>query len=159
MEKSTRPHKVGLNALTAPPFRPASSNQRLLAAEVRPEALRALLRLHPILVVKGDDNCWTVVGGFRTYRLARAVLHKEERERVPVVEVDAATAEFLGQVDQLLTPVLSDDLPADRRECWAQASNFVGRRLLRAAGSAEAASHFQAPPARTEVRHPLDIPE
>lgn len=152
MERSPRPQRVGFDALSAPDYPPASSNQRLLAAEVRPEAVRALLRLHPIWVVKSDRGSWSVVAGLRSYRLARAVLSKNERERIPVIEVDSATGEFLGQVDQFLTPVLAEDVPADRREQWTRVSASVGHRLLRAAGFIETASRFQVPPARTEKR-------
>lgn len=152
MDRSQRPRRVLFDALPNLPYPPASSNQVLLAAEIRPEAVRALLRLHPIFVTKDSTDQWSVVAGFRTYRLARAVLGKNERERIPVIEVDAATAAFLGHADQFLTPVLADDLPADRRAQWTKISTSDGHRLLRAARFAEAATNFQSPPSRTEGR-------
>lgn len=149
MQGVSRSRRVPVGELTAPAFPAASSSQSYLAEEVRSQAVWALLRLHPIFAVRSGEG-WSVVAGMRTFRLARAVL--AAGEHIPVFEVTARVAELLASADALLTPVLADDLPADRRERWTQTPKEVVSRLVRPSAFTEAVSRFQAPPARTEKR-------
>lgn len=149
MEPASRARRVRLDELSPPSYPSASSSQILLAAEARPAVVRILLRLHPIFVVQGNPG-WSIVGGLRTFRLAKAAL--SGIEKVPVFEVAASLGEAMREVDELLTPVLAEDLPAGRRNRWANLPEGVGRRLFRSAGIAAAIGQFRAPPARTDKR-------
>lgn len=153
MAALSRSKRVALGTLSAPSASPASSNQRALTA-VRPQVVRALLSLHPLFVRRRPDDGLEVVAGVRSFRMAKAVL--SAGERVPIIEVDAVTAEFLGHLDQLLSPVLMDDLPSERRSRWAHIPQSVCLALGRNLSDPAAVARFQVPPSRTEVRHPLD---
>ncbi len=128
---------------------PASDNQRTLVTGITRDAVRVILTLHPVFAVPHPDGeGWSVVAGERGFLLARAVLRANER--IPIIQVDNATAALIGPADRLLSPVLYDDLPATRHRRWTDLPAGKPMPFLRANLEAKVVARFRSPPARTE---------